>query len=123
MVNTQQNLQRQNASCYVEIWANLGLFNAQKEFCLDYITLLSNEAFIYESPLLFVLYVYFSFSNFILEHHPGFALWLICGMCTNILLLHMRAIQAKFFMTKREHGCHQKQASKKFDDGASNVCL
>ena len=38
-----------------------------------------------------------------------------------VLILHMRAIQAKFFMTKREHGCHQKQASKKFDDGASNL--
>ena len=51
---------------------------------------------------------------------------LLCGwyvVCVLILLLHMRAIQAKFFMTKREHGCHQKQASKKFDDGASNVCF
>ena len=57
--------------------------------------------------------------SFFIEHHSGFALWLLCGVCTNILLVHMRAIQAKFFMMAAGGKAHQDE-NNRFSSVLSN---
>ena len=100
-LKTQQNLQRQNASWYVEIWANLGLFNTHKKICVYHITPLRMKPSFMNHHSCFGCWFLF-FSNFICEHHSGFALWLICGVCTNTPTYYIWELFKQSFLWQKE---------------------
>ena len=52
------------------------------------------------------------FSNFIFEHHSGFALWLICGVCTNTPTTY-ESYSSKVFYDKKRAWMPSKAGIKK----------